>query len=78
MMLTTGRQLFHYNVGTMTRRTDIVKLDQAKEETLRIHPQGRAPAGDRSTASVVDVVSRRGSVRVRPSSRRPRTGAPSS
>ncbi|MEX2529913.1 MAG: formate dehydrogenase subunit alpha [Gemmatimonadota bacterium] len=64
IMLTTGRQLFHYNVGTMTRRTDIVKLDQAKEETLRIHPRDARELGIRH-GEVVEVVSRRGSVRVR-------------
>ena len=39
LMLTTGRQLFHYNVGTMTRRTDVAKLAIARQETLRIHPR---------------------------------------
>ncbi len=64
MMLTTGRQLFHYNVGTMTRRTDIVKLDQAQEETLRIHPRD-ARRLDVRHGEMVEVTSRRGSVKVR-------------
>ena len=64
VMLTTGRQLFHYNVGTMTRRTDIVQLDQAKEETLRIHPRDARRQGIRH-GDRVNVVSRRGSVEVR-------------
>lgn len=64
MMLTTGRQLFHYNVGTMTRRTDIVKLDQAREETLRIHPRDARGMGI-ADGEMVDVISRRGSVKVR-------------
>jgi len=63
-MLTTGRQLFHYNVGTMTRRTDIVQLEQAQEETLRIHPSDARRAGIKH-GEMVDVVSRRGRVRVR-------------
>jgi formate dehydrogenase major subunit len=63
-MLTTGRQLFHYNVGTMTRRTDIVQLAQAREETLRIHP-GDARQAQIRHGEMVDVVSRRGRVRVR-------------
>ncbi|MBF0446717.1 MAG: formate dehydrogenase subunit alpha [Magnetococcales bacterium] len=37
-MLTTGRTLFHYNVGTMTRRSAIAQLEPAKQETVRIHP----------------------------------------
>ncbi len=43
-MLTTGRMLFHYNVGTMTRRTDVSKLSKAKEETLRIHASDARPS----------------------------------
>jgi predicted molibdopterin-dependent oxidoreductase YjgC len=64
LMLTTGRQLFHYNVGTMTRRTDVSKLQKAKEETLRIHPSD-ARELDIRTGDLVDVTSRRGTVRVR-------------
>ena len=63
-MLTTGRQLFHYNVGTMTRRTDIVKLHKAKEETLRIHPGDARQLGIH-TGDNVKVQSRRGEVTVR-------------
>jgi len=51
-------------VGTMTRRTDIVQLEQAKEETLRIHPADARRAGIEG-GEMVDVVSRRGRVRVR-------------
>ncbi len=64
MMLTTGRQLFHYNVGTMTRRTDVVKLAQAQEETLRIHPAD-ARRLEIEDGEHVNVVSRRGQVAVR-------------
>lgn len=62
-MLTTGRQLFHYNVGTMTRRTDIVQLHTASEETLRIHPADARRLGV-DTGDKVEVTSRRGSVEV--------------
>jgi formate dehydrogenase major subunit len=64
LMLTTGRQLFHYNVGTMTRRTDVVKLAQAQEETLRIHPADARRYGLVDGAPV-EVESRRGKVTVR-------------
>lgn len=64
IMLTTGRQLFHYNVGTMTRRTDVAKLDKAKEETLRIHPGDAKRLGIRDR-EIVNVISRRGNVKVR-------------
>jgi formate dehydrogenase major subunit len=63
-MLTTGRQLFHYNVGTMTRRTDIVKLHKAKEETLRLHPGDARKLGI-ETGDHVRVESRRGEVTVK-------------
>jgi len=63
-MLTTGRQLYHYNVGTMTRRTDLVKLHKAKEETLRLHP-GDAKRIGAYTGDLVEIESRRGKVTVR-------------
>ena len=64
LMLTTGRQLFHYNVGTMTRRTDVSKLTVGKEETLRIHPRD-ARRLDIKDGERVNVVSRHGQVAVR-------------
>ncbi len=61
--LTTGRQLFHYNVGTQTRRTPVVQLDRAARERVRIHPDDAARLGiDDRTA--VRVVSRRAEVAV--------------
>lgn len=63
-MLTTGRMLFHYNVGTMTRRTDVSKLAKAKEETLRIHPSDARRLGV-AHGELVHVVSRRGGVNVK-------------
>ncbi len=63
-MLTTGRQLFHYNVGTMTRRTDLTKLHKGQQETLRIHP-GDARRLEIASGDLVEVESRRGKVSVR-------------
>ena len=63
LFLTTGRQLFHYNVGTQTRRTAVVQLDTASRERVRIHPKDarRLSVGDGET---VRVISRRGHVDV--------------
>ncbi|MCC7192988.1 MAG: formate dehydrogenase subunit alpha [Phycisphaeraceae bacterium] len=63
-MLTTGRMLFHYNVGTMTRRTDVSQLQRAREETLRIHPSD-ARRLKITQGEMVLVTSRRGSVKVK-------------
>ncbi len=63
LQLTTGRVLFHYNVGTQTRRTDISQLDRAKRETLRIHPRDAKRLNIKHD-EMVDVISRRGRVRV--------------
>ena len=64
LYLTTGRMLFHYNVGTMTRRTKVSELDKAKEEKIRLHPKD-ARRLNIEEDEVVDVVSRRGRVRVK-------------
>ncbi|MBF0383167.1 MAG: formate dehydrogenase subunit alpha [Magnetococcales bacterium] len=63
-MLTTGRNLFHYNVGTMTRRTDIAKLQKAKEEMLRINPQDATQLGLTDGQQVI-VRSQHGKVEVK-------------
>jgi len=63
LYLTTGRQLFHYNVGTMTRRTKVSQLDRAKEERVRVHPKDARKLGIEA-GERVDVVSRRGRVNV--------------
>jgi formate dehydrogenase major subunit len=63
LFLTTGRQLFHYNVGTQTRRSGVVKLTEADRERVRIHPKDARRLGIDS-GEVVDVVSRRGRVHV--------------
>jgi len=61
--LTTGRQLFHYNVGTQTRRSKVVELSPAKKERLRIHPKD-AKRLHIDNGEIVTVRSRRGVVDV--------------
>jgi formate dehydrogenase major subunit len=63
LFLTTGRQLFHYNVGTQTRRSGVIKLTEADRERVRIHPKDARRLGI-DTGETVDVVSRRGVVSV--------------
>jgi formate dehydrogenase major subunit len=60
-MLTTGRMLFHYNVGTMTRRTPILRLARARQESARIHPRDASDLGI-GNGERVRVVSRHGQV----------------
>ncbi len=43
LLLSTGRLLEHYNCGTMTRRTDNVRLQP--DDPLEIHPDDAAPRG---------------------------------
>jgi predicted molibdopterin-dependent oxidoreductase YjgC len=61
-LLTTGRVLFHYHTGTMTRRSPTL-TDQVNEPFVEIHPNDAArlevAPGDR-----VRVCSRRGEVEV--------------
>jgi predicted molibdopterin-dependent oxidoreductase YjgC len=63
LFLTTGRQLFHYNVGTQTRRSALMQLTEAQKERIRIHPKDarRLSIDD---GELVRVVSRRGHVDV--------------
>ena len=63
-MLTTGRSLFHYNVGTMTRRTDISRLQPAQEEKVHIHPDDAESLGIKN-GQMVRVSSPQGSLPVR-------------
>ena len=63
LILTTGRQLFHYNVGTQTRRTAVADLDKANRERLRLHPHDARALGI-VNGEVVRVVSRRGALEV--------------
>ncbi|MBF0179351.1 MAG: formate dehydrogenase subunit alpha [Magnetococcales bacterium] len=48
LLLTTGRTLYHYNVGSMTRRGAIATLTAARHERARIHPDDAASLGIRS------------------------------
>ncbi|MBF0359081.1 MAG: formate dehydrogenase subunit alpha [Magnetococcales bacterium] len=62
-MLTTGRILFHYNSGSMTRRTPIAMLNGAERENLQIHPVDAARLGIK-TGEIIEVVSNNGRVKV--------------
>ncbi|MBF0263531.1 MAG: molybdopterin-dependent oxidoreductase, partial [Magnetococcales bacterium] len=59
LLLTTGRTLYHYNVGTMTRRSAITALAAAQHETVRIHPRDAARLGIRDGERVT-ITSRQG------------------
>jgi predicted molibdopterin-dependent oxidoreductase YjgC len=59
-ILTTGRMMFHFHTGSMTRRTD--KLDQEVPEAyVEIHPQDAAQIGLNGSRRV-RVSSRRGEI----------------
>ncbi len=62
-ILSTGRVLYHYNTGTMSKRTEILK-EKYPEPLMEINPKDAIKLGieDRS---LVEVYSRRGKVRVR-------------
>ncbi len=60
-ILTTNRNLVHYNAGTMTRRTPNSKL--VSEDVLFIHPLDAATHGIRN-GDLVELESPRGSVRI--------------
>ena len=62
LLLTTDRSLFHYHTSTMTMRVDGLKTLNGKE-LLRIHPEDAAKLGI-DDGRIVDVVSRRGRVKV--------------
>jgi formate dehydrogenase major subunit len=63
LFLTTGRQLFHYNVGTQTRRSGVMELVKADRERVRIHPKDARAIGVHD-GDWVRVISRRGEVKV--------------
>ena len=63
LFLTTGRQLFHYNVGTQTRRSAVMQLTKADRERVRIHPKDARRLGV-GHGEEVRVISRRGHVDV--------------
>jgi len=60
LLLTTGRRLFHYHTGTMTRKTDGLNVFMS-EERVQINPQDAEKLGicDRDR---IKVISRRGEV----------------
>ncbi len=61
--LTTGRILYHYHTGTMTRRSK--GLDEMhKEELMELNPDDAAALGVEE-CDMVNVVSRRGSVKTK-------------
>ena len=60
-ILTTGRELEHYNSGTMTRRTDNQKL--LAKDVLEVHPKDARQKGIKDKETV-RIVSDRGSVEI--------------
>ena len=58
-VLVTGRRLVHYNAGTMTRRTDNLRLLDAERVEVNPSDAERLGVGD---GDVVSMTSRRGSV----------------
>jgi anaerobic selenocysteine-containing dehydrogenase len=63
LVLTTGRSLYHFHTGTMTRKVSALN-ELRKEELVEIHPEDAGRAGV-SDGAVVRVTSRRGSVTAR-------------
>ena len=63
LLLTTGRMMFHYHTGSMTRRSE--KLDrEVPEGYVEISPEDAAELGLRKSARV-RVISRRGAIETR-------------
>jgi len=60
-ILTTGRELEHYNSGTMTRRTDNQKI--LAQDVLEVHPRDALKKGIEDH-EVVRIFSDRGSVQI--------------
>ncbi len=63
LVLSTGRTLYHYNAATQTRRSDGLS-DKQPECFVELHP-GNAHKLGVADGALVDVVTRRGSVRCR-------------
>jgi predicted molibdopterin-dependent oxidoreductase YjgC len=63
LILSTGRTLYHYNVGNMTRKTDSISQKQP-ENFVEVHVDDAAALGIRS-GDMVRVATRRGQVVVR-------------
>jgi predicted molibdopterin-dependent oxidoreductase YjgC len=63
LLLTTGRMMFHYHTGSMTRRSE--KLDrEVPEGYVEISPEDAAELGLQKSARV-RVISRRGAIETR-------------
>jgi formate dehydrogenase alpha subunit len=63
LILTTGRLLFHWHTGTMTRRSGTL-TDQVNEAYVEMNPEDALPLGV-SDGELVRVSSRRGSIRLK-------------
>jgi len=62
-ILTTGRSIFHYHTGTMTRRTPKLN-DEISEGFVEVNPEDAARAGVKDR-DMVALESRRGSIEVK-------------
>jgi predicted molibdopterin-dependent oxidoreductase YjgC len=74
LILSTGRTLYNYNIGNMTRPTPVIQSKQP-ENFVEVHPDDAGKIGVRG-GDMVRVTTRRGSLVVRASvSRKVRPGA---
>ena len=62
LLLTTGRTMFHFHTGTMTRRTEILN-NEVPTGYVEVNPQDAASSGVENGETIV-VASRRGTVNV--------------
>jgi len=62
LILTTGRSLFHFHTGTMTRRTSLLERE-VQQPTVEINPQDAKMMNIRN-GQRVEVETRRGSIRL--------------
>jgi predicted molibdopterin-dependent oxidoreductase YjgC len=63
LVLSTGRTLYHYNIGNMTRPSDVIS-DKQPENFAEINPADAEHLGIRN-GDMVRVTTRRGSIVVR-------------
>jgi len=63
LLLTTGRNLFHYHTGTMTRRSNGINAFKP-EETVQISPDDASRLGI-DEGDLVEIASRRGNLKAR-------------
>jgi len=62
-MLTTGRSLYHYHTGTITRRVSALEQQQSANE-VQISPE-TAAKNDIKNGELVKLVTRRGSIELK-------------